>query len=269
MILIDAGQMEQVLVNLAVNARDAMSNGGKLTVETVNVTLVEASARQFPDMAPGEYVRLSVIDTGIGMDEEVKSHLFEPFFTTKEPDKGTGLGLATCFGIITQAGGAIGVESEPGQGTAFLIYLPKVETENVGTTEAGGLEVMPRGVETILLVEDEPAVRRMGARVLERQGYTVLEATNGEDALRVAEEYSDQTIHLLLTDMVMPQMGGGELVERFRTQYPEVRILVTSGFPNEGSTLGGASDSGVPFLPKPFTPASLAHEVRRVLDRDL
>ena len=265
-ILIDPGQMEQVLVNMVVNARDAMPDGGKLTIETAIVTLDEASARRLADLAPGEYVRLSVTDTGIGMDAEVRAHLFEPFFTTKGPDKGTGLGLATCYGIITQAEGAILVRSEPGQGSTFDIYLPKAEAENVAEAEVGDSEELLSGTETVLLVEDEPSVRRLGIAVLERQGYNVLEAANGEDALSIAEEYGGQRIQLLLTDLVMPQMGGRALAGRLHDQFPGIRVLFTSGFPDEGATPGDVSDTSVSFLPKPFTPGSLARQVRQVLD---
>ncbi|MCH7705725.1 MAG: PAS domain S-box protein [Chloroflexi bacterium] len=265
-ILIDPGQMEQVLVNMVVNARDAMPDGGKLTIETAIVTLDEASARRLADLAPGEYVRLSVTDTGIGMDAEVRAHLFEPFFTTKGPDKGTGLGLATCYGIITQAEGAILVRSEPGQGSTFDIYLPKAEAENVAEAEVGDSEELLSGTETVLLVEDEPSVRRLGIAVLERQGYNVLEAANGEDALSIAEEYGGQRIQLLLTDLVMPQMGGRALAGRLHDRFPGIRVLFTSGFQDECATLGDTLDTSVSFLPKPFTPGSLARQVRRVLD---
>jgi CheY-like chemotaxis protein len=200
------------------------------------------------------------------MDESVRSHLFEPFFTTKEPAKGTGLGLATCYGIVNQAGGAINVESEPGQGTTFRICLPRAEVADISEGETDDSEALPRGTETLLLVEDEPAVRRLGARVLEHQGYTVLEAANGGEALRISEDYGVQRIQLLLTDMVMPQMGGRALADRLRLQSPGINVLFTSGFPSEGVSQHYASDARTPFLPKPYTPDSLAREVRRVLD---
>ncbi|MEE9261580.1 MAG: ATP-binding protein, partial [Dehalococcoidia bacterium] len=202
---VEPGQMEQVLVNMAVNARDAMPDGGKLTIQTANVTLDLDSARGFADLAPGQYVKLSISDTGIGMDEEVKSHLFEPFFTTKEPGKGTGLGLATCYGIVKASGGDILVQSESGHGSTFDIYLPRVEEAAAQVVEEADGDEVPRGTETVLLVEDEPSVRLLAAEVLRLQGYTVLEAGDGEEAMRVAQEHGEKEIHLLLTDIIMPR----------------------------------------------------------------
>ncbi|MGH2542269.1 MAG: ATP-binding protein, partial [Ardenticatenaceae bacterium] len=217
MVEIDPGQMEQVLMNLVVNARDAMPTGGKITIETANVTLDAEYARRTPDVTPGEYVALTVSDTGTGMTEEVKAKIFEPFFTTKEDGKGTGLGLATCYGIAKQNGGHIAAYSELGHGTTFKVYLPRIEGEaNASAPVRNDAGEMPRGTETVLLVEDEQAVRELGARVLQEQGYAVIEASNGVEALQFVEEHPELQIDLLLTDVVMPQMGGRELSERLR-----------------------------------------------------
>jgi two-component system, cell cycle sensor histidine kinase and response regulator CckA len=208
LVKVDPGQVEQVLMNLVVNARDAMPEGGKVTIETNNVSLDAKHARQHAEASPGRYVTLSVSDTGIGITEEVKAHLFEPFFTTKEKGKGTGLGLATCYGIVKQSSGYIEVNSEPGRGTTFIIYLPR--TEEQAKPEPGNLEngQIPRGPETVLLAEDEPAVRTMVATILQRQGYRVLQAANGDEALRLAQLHAEEEIHVLMTDVVMPQMGA-------------------------------------------------------------
>jgi len=264
---VDPDQIEQVVVNLAVNARDAMPEGGKLTLEAINVTLDEAHARQHSGVTPGEYVMLAVSDTGAGMTEEVKAHLFEPFFTTKEVGKGTGLGLATCYGIVKQSGGNIWVHSEPGQGTTFRIYLPRVEEEGEALPKRDKKGYLPRGTETVLLVEDEPSVRDVAARTLREQGYTVLEAATGDEALRVASEHGGKTIHLLLTDVVMPQMGGKVLAGRLRANRPDIRVIFFSGYPSEAIAHYGVLDPGTAFLLKPFSPAVLARKAREVLDR--
>jgi len=205
---VDPGQIEQVIINLAVNARDAMPGGGRLTIETTNMKLDEEYARTHIDVAPGPYVMLSVSDTGCGMSPEIKEHIFEPFFTTKGEGRGTGLGLSTVYGIIKQMGGSILVYSEPGQGTTFKIYLPRVEEDFDWIEPQGNLLGSLQGFETILLAEDEEAVRRVAGAILRRNGYIVLETASGEEALRLVQEGNSNPIHLLLTDVVMPGMGG-------------------------------------------------------------
>lgn len=263
---VDPSQLEQVLINLAVNARDAMPKGGKLVLETSHVTLDQNYVRCQPGLVSGRYVMIAVSDTGAGMTNEVKAHLFEPFYTTKEKGKGVGLGLATCYGIIKQAGGFISVYSELGRGTTFKIYLPEVEEMAESRTKTEGPEIMPRGNETILLVEDEPLVRELALRVLQEQGYRVLTAQNGAHALRIAEEHQAEKIHLLLSDLVMPQMGGKELADQIKTKYPEIKILFTSGYTDEAIVHHGLHNPGIAFLGKPFTMQTLACKVREVLD---
>ena len=263
---VDPGQMEQVLVNMAVNARGAMPRGGKLTIETANVTLDEASARQFADLAPGRYVRLSVADTGVGMAEEVRSRVFEPFFTTKGVGEGTGLGLSICYGIVKQSHGEILVRSEPGKGATFEIYLPWVDEACAEAVESSEQDELLKGSEAVLVVEDEPSVRRLTADVLSRQGYTVLEATTGEEALRVARDYRSGEIDLLLTDVVMPQMGGRDLADRLGSRFPEMKVVFTSGYSGEIVMRHGVSDTDRSFLPKPFTLEMVARKVREALD---
>lgn len=267
LVRVDPGQIEQVVVNLAINARDAMPEGGKLTIETANVTLDEEYARQHPGVTPGGYVMLAISDTGGGITREVREHIFEPFFTTKELGKGTGLGLATCYGIVKQSGGNIWVYSEPGQGTTFKIYLPRVEEEGDTLTKHDKEGYPPKGTETVLLVEDESSVRKVTACTLREQGYTVLEAGNGEEALLLARGLAGEKIHLLLTDVVMPQMGGRVLAERLRGEHPDTKVLFFSGYPGEGIVHHGVLAPGAAFLQKPFTPAGLAWKVREVLDR--
>jgi two-component system cell cycle sensor histidine kinase/response regulator CckA len=262
----DPGQIEQVLVNLVVNARDAMPGGGTLTLETANVTMDEEYALRYPGARPGEYVMLTVSDTGTGMSEEVKSHLFEPFFTTKDPGKGTGLGLATVYGIVKQHNGNIYVDSEPGGGSSFRVYLPLVEVDSERLPRRDAEGYLPLGSETVLTVEDEASVRSITARVLTELGYRVLEAANGEDALRVAQKH-DGPIHLLVTDVVMPQMGGGELAGRMATMRPEVKVLFVSGYTDEAIVRAGILNRRAAFLQKPFTTAALARKVRETLDR--
>jgi nitrogen-specific signal transduction histidine kinase len=264
---VDPGQFEQVLVNLVVNARDAMSNGGKLILETSNVTLIEDYVHQHAGMVPGKYVRVVVSDNGIGMTDEVKAHLFEPFFTTKEKGQGTGLGLATCYGIIKQSNGHILVYSEQGQGTTFKIYLPRIDEEPGSLPRRDEVGYLPKGNERVLLVEDEPLVRNLAARILRNQGYTLLEATNGGEAIRVAHEHAREEIHLLLTDIVMPQMGGKELAERLRVIRPSIKVLFTSGYTDNTIVQHGLLDPDIAFLEKPFSPAALVRKVREVLDR--
>ena len=261
----DPSQLEQVIINLAVNARDAMPNGGKLVIKTASVTLDERYTRHHLDVKPGMYVQMMVSDTGVGMDATVIQHLFEPFFTTKEPGKGTGLGLAMAYGIIKQHDGHIDVWSEPGHGSTFTLYLPYLEHTSVMPVAKKATEHLLRGSETILLVEDEPLVRFMSARVLNDQGYTVLEASNGEEALRIARSHP-YTPHLLLTDLVMPQMDGMDLAEQLRKLFPNLKVLFTSGY-SSNTVLWKAQEVSVDFLPKPFLPSTLTHKVREVLDR--
>ena len=260
----DPGQIQQVLANLVVNARDAMPQGGRLTVETRNVTLDAGYAARHPDVVPGDYVMLAVTDTGQGMAPEVAARVFEPFFTTKRSGIGTGLGLATCYGIATQAGGSIRVRSEPGHGTTFQLYLPRVN-RTADAAPANQPEAAVGGVERILLVEDEDNVRKIAARTLRDAGYTVLEANNGEDALLVAADRLD-SIDLVVTDVVMPQMGGRDLAERLLALRPDLKILFTSGYTEDGIVHRGVLDRGVALLPKPNARASVTRRVRSMLD---
>jgi signal transduction histidine kinase len=261
----DPGQIEQVIMNLAVNARDAMPRGGRITATTANVLVREASAKDLPGLAPGEYVMLAIADTGTGMTDEVKAHLFEPFFTTKPAGKGTGLGLATCFGIIQQASAHIRVESELGKGTAFKIYFPRVREPLAETHAAEAAAPVRGGTETVLLVEDEAVVREFARIALREQGYTVIEAGNGEEGLRVAREHAGK-IHLLLSDLVMPVMGGKELAETLRSSHPQTRVIFTSGYSQESLGTPNRQGPGIPFLQKPYGTATLARLVRAVLD---
>jgi signal transduction histidine kinase len=263
----DSGYIGQVLMNLAVNARDAMPNGGKLSIATNNVTLDETYARAHTGVIPGDYVMLSVSDTGTGMTDEVKAHLFEAFFTTKPTGKGTGLGLATCQTIVQQSGGHIGVCSEVGKGTTFKVYFPRVEQPldaASGPIQSGPL---PRGTETLLVVEDDPSVRELARRVLEAQGYEVLPASNGQDALQVARDHKGAPIRLVVTDVIMPLMGGKAMAGRLRASYPGLKMLFTSGYTDDAITLHGVLEPGVEFLAKPYTPATLARKVREMLDQ--
>ena len=260
----DVGQLEQVLMNLAVNARDAMPTGGRLTVETANVEHDPEYARDREAAAVRQFAMLAVSDTGCGMDEATKARIFEPFFTTKEPGKGTGLGLATVYGIVKQAGGFIWVYSEPGQGTSFKIYLPEVDSTAERTTAVAGARA-PRGTETVLLVEDAAAVRAVTKQALERQGYVVLEAPDGEAALRLAQQHRGP-IHLLLTDVVMPRVSGRELAERLTQVRPDMKVLYASGYTDDSVVRHGILELGTAYLQKPFSPESLARKVRDVLD---
>lgn len=261
----DPGQIEQIVMNLAVNARDAMPTGGRLTVATCNVSIGKGSRREMMVLEEGEYVLLTVKDTGHGMDEETQSHIFEPFFTTKDKGKGTGLGLSTVYGIVKQSGGAIGVDSRVGRGTTFKIYFPRVD----GVAESGAAAVSNgksvQGRETILLVEDEPAVRGLVHETLRLQGYTVLEARHGIEALLAGTKHLG-TIHLLLTDVVMPQMSGPEVAEKLLTVRPDMKVLYMSGYPDHPVFSQGGIKRDTAFLQKPFTPTALAEKVREVLD---
>jgi PAS domain S-box-containing protein len=260
----DRGQIDQILMNLAVNARDAMPRGGKLTIESRNVDLEYRYARENFQIEPGPYVMLAVSDTGTGMDAETRARIFEPFFTTKEKGRGTGLGLSTVYGIVKQSGGYIWVDTEPGLGAGVKIYLPRVDLE-VSRIQPTDLPRSLSGKETILLVEDEEAVRRLTSSVLSRHGYTVLEACNGEEAMRIAAE-GDGGIDLVLTDGVMPGMAVGDLVAGIRSARPQATILVMSGYTGEAIIRRGILELDIPFLEKPFTSTALLRKVRDVLD---
>ncbi len=260
----DRGQIEQVLTNLVVNARDAMPAGGSVALQTRRESLDAADVRAYPGFAPGGYAMLSVSDTGSGMSDEVKAHLFEPFFTTKAPGKGTGLGMATSYGIVKRFGGHITVYSEVGRGTNVQVLLPAAGEEAPGAERAGG-DALPRGGETVLLVEDDAAVRAVSARVLRAHGYEVFEATDAEDALRVLEATGGR-VHLLLTDIVLPTASGEVLAERVLRLSPGVRAVFASGYPEAQAFSGRARPPGSEFLQKPLTATALLTAIRRVLD---
>jgi PAS domain S-box-containing protein len=262
---IDPGQLDQILINLAVNARDAMLDGGKLTIETANVVLDHAYCRQHSSVAPGPYVRLTITDTGVGMNAEVKRHLFEPFFTTKEVGRGTGLGLATVYGAVKQHGGHIEVHSEPGQGASFEIYLPVVD-ELVEKTSAEGSPRDVRGPEGLLLVEDDNAIRALAETFLNGLGYTVHAFASGNDALAALHALPD-SIALLVTDMVMPGINGRALADQCRQIRPGLKVLFTSGYTQDAVFQRGMLDHSIDFLPKPYSPDDLARRVREALDR--
>jgi CheY-like chemotaxis protein len=253
---------------LAVNARDAMVLGGRLTLETANVELDEVQCRAHPDMKPGGYVRLTVCDTGSGMDEETMSHVFEPFYTTKAPGKGTGLGLSTVYGIIKQSGGSIGVRSQPGQGSVFEVYLPRVaQPASLIPSPAQVVSSSTEGRETILVVEDEESLRSLAARVLGELGYTVFSAGTALEALELLGA-NGGSVDLLLSDVVLPGgMRGNELAEVLESFRPDVRVLYMSGYSRNAVVHAGRLDEGVNFLEKPFTPEALARMVRQVLDQ--
>lgn len=265
-VVADAGQMNQVLLNLAVNARDAMPAGGKLIIETSNTELDASYVDRHPGVAAGRYVLLTVTDNGAGMDQQTLQRVFEPFFTTKEQGRGTGLGLSTAYGIVKQNGGFISVYSEPGRGTTFRIYLPATADGPAVEKEAEPVVTVPGGSETILLVEDQPEVRTLAAKVLTSYGYRVLEGSHGEDALLVAKLHPEP-IHLLLTDVIMPGMTGRELAERLKPLKPGIKVLYMSGYSGNAITYQGLLDPGLDYVPKPFTALSLAGKVREVLAR--
>ncbi|HET9986260.1 MAG TPA: ATP-binding protein [Longimicrobiales bacterium] len=260
----DPGQLEQVLMNLVVNARDAMPDGGRLTIETANVDLDEVHAPLHWDAKPGPYVMLAVSDTGCGMDEHTQAHLFEPFFTTKEKGKGTGLGLSTAYGIVKQSGGYISVYSEPDHGTVFKVYLPRADAAAQRVPRADPRGAVTRGCETVLLADDEAPVRAMVRRILERAGYTVLEATTGAEALQLSDA-AGPAVDLLLTDMVMPDMNGRELAARFHARHPGAATIFMSGYTEDSVLRQGELDPGVVFIEKPFTPQALSAKVREAL----
>ncbi len=262
----DPGQIEQAILNLAVNAKDAMLSGGKLTIETANVKLDENYARSRIGVTPGDYVMLSMSDTGVGMAPETKERIFEPFFTTKEKGKGTGLGLSTVYGIVQQSGGNIWVYSEPGLGTTFKIYLPRIEEGTESLRPAAISTKCLQGSETILLVEDEEMVRKLACTVLEKNGYTVLEASNGDEALDVVQGRNGNPIHLVVTDVVMPGMSGRQLADRLVSLRPEIKILYMSGYTDDAIVHHGVLDPGIAYIQKPFTPDALASKVRDILD---
>ncbi|MBI2061514.1 MAG: PAS domain S-box protein [Nitrospirae bacterium] len=261
----DAGQVEQVVMNLVVNARDAMPQGGKLSIEARNMTLDSAYAAEHAGVRAGRYVMLAISDTGVGMTREVQSHLFEPFFTTKERGKGTGLGLSIVYGIVNQYGGHIGVYSEPGRGTTFKLFWPEVSADQPASAPMRAGERRQTGEETILLVEDEHRVRGLAKEILERHGYRIIEASGPAEALSLAGDHSGE-IHLLLTDVVMPQMNGRELAGRLAVDRPAMRILYMSGYTDDSIVQQGVLAAGTPFLQKPFTAAGLTAKVREVLD---
>jgi two-component system, cell cycle sensor histidine kinase and response regulator CckA len=262
----DHGQIEQIVVNLAINARDAMPTGGTLTIETSNVQLDHDYAHRHISVSPGRYVMLAVSDTGTGMDEETQAQIFEPFFSTKAPGRGTGLGLATCYGIVKQHGGNIWPYSEPGHGSTFKIYLPQVEAPAEQFVSPAVADDLPRGTETVLLAEDEPSVRMLAARVLRSQGYTVVEAENGDAALQLARTWQGAPLDLLLTDVVMPRMSGKKLAGLIQELFPASAVLFISGYTDNAIVHHGQLDPGIIFLQKPFSPAALARKVREVLD---
>ncbi len=264
----DPGQIEQVLLNLTVNARDAMPSGGRLTIETSNRVIQKASIRNHGDIPPGRYVVLSVSDTGVGMTSEVKDRIFEPFFTTKEKGKGTGLGLSTVYGIVKQSGGDIRVESEVGKGTTFQIYFPQVEGPSEVEKEALAEMDLPSGNETILVVEDEEDVRKLAVKILGRQGFDALEASNAGEALLICEQWQEP-IHLILIDVVMPQMSGPQLVNRLQRYRQGFEVLYMSGHPDDTVLHHGILKKGVNYIQKPFTAEELVRKVREVLNRSM
>ncbi|MFP4255906.1 MAG: PAS domain S-box protein, partial [Desulfobacterales bacterium] len=265
-IKMDPSQLDQVMANLAVNARDAISDVGKMTIETKNVVIDDDYCRQYSGFVPGEYVLLAVSDNGCGMKKDVQDNLFEPFFTTKDFGKGTGLGLATIYGIVKQNSGFINVYSEPGAGTTFKIYLPRCEQSGL-SPDKGSVAQIPAGSETVLIVEDEPAILQMGKNMLEKLGYTVLAAGKPNDALELIEEY-DGKIHLLITDVVMPEMNGRDLAAKLSVGIPRLKTLFMSGYTEDVIAHHGVLDKGVQFIQKPFSIQDLAVKVRQAIAQE-
>ncbi len=261
----DPGQIERVLVNLILNAKDAMPLGGQITIETANVALDAGYAHRHPDVAPGEYVMLRVTDTGTGIDPAIQAHIFDPFFTTKEPGKGTGLGLSTVYGIVKQSGGDVSVESKVGEGTTFRVYLPRLSEAMEPAAPAAQTFSMSRGTETVLLVEDQTGVRELARDILVLQGYTVLECADGSEALERSANYS-APIHLLLTDVVMPGMAGPELAQRILQMRRGIKVLYMTGYAEDALGRGRTVDREARLLQKPFTPQALTSEVRAALN---
>jgi CheY-like chemotaxis protein len=261
----DPGQIEQIIMNLVLNARDAMRHGGKLTIETANAELDTGWVAQHGEAAEGRYVMLAISDTGVGMDPTVQAHLFEPFFTTKERGHGTGLGLATVYGIVKQSGGSIFVYSEPGRGTVFKIFLPRTEQLADSSAAPGPAPQALAGTETILLVEDQSDVRAVTRNTLARHGYNVLEAESGAAALSILENQHCE-VQLLLTDVVMPGMSGRELAEQLVARRPGLRVLYTSGYTDDTIVHHGVLEPGVAFIQKPFAPNVLLQAIRKILD---
>lgn len=264
-VVVDSSQLSQILMNLALNARDAMARGGRLTITTDNISLDAEYTQQHVDFTPGDYVLLSVSDTGAGMSEQIKQHIFEPFFTTKETGQGTGLGLAVVYGIVKQSGGNIEFASHEDAGTTFKIYLPRVEERVDGQERTDTSPEMATGTETILLVEDEEQVRKLSCRILEACGYKVIEARNGLEALGICGG-GDCQFDLLVTDVVMPQMGGSELAEKLKSKLPNLKILFTSGYTDEAVIRHGVIVGNTNFIQKPFAPDDLANKIRKILD---
>jgi PAS domain S-box-containing protein len=262
---VDPGQFQQILMNLVVNARDSMPDGGKIVIETANVDLDAGYCAVHPYVKPGRFVMVAVSDTGKGMSEEVKAHIFEPFFTTKKRGSGTGLGLATTYGAVHQAGGSIEVYSEVGIGTTLRIYFPRIEEEAVKPEKVDRLTDLPGGTETVLVVEDEDTLRTLCERILGDLGYQVMPARNGAEAIALAHAFADR-IDLLLADVVMPGMSGSELATQLVLEYPELKVLFMSGYPDDAIGKHGVLDEGMSFIGKPYTPSALARKVREVLD---
>jgi PAS domain S-box-containing protein len=261
----DPSQVEQILVNLIVNARDAMPRGGRITIKTANAELATSYAQRREEVEPGEYVMLAVSDTGIGMDQDTQARIFEPFFTTKGPDQGTGLGLSTVFGIVKQMGGHIFVYSEPGQGTSFKVYLPRAGAHQPAYLVDPQQRDRSRNREAVLVVEDDDSVRALARRVLESRGYRVWLASSPEEALDILRDYGTE-MSLLVTDVVLPTMSGHDLVEHVAREWPRVRVLFMSGYTSADVIRQGSVESDQPFLEKPFTPEAFAHKVREILD---
>jgi two-component system, cell cycle sensor histidine kinase and response regulator CckA len=259
----DPVQIQQILMNLAVNARDAMPQGGKLIIETTNVDLDDSYISEHPEIKKGSYVRLAISDTGIGMDKETQARIFEPFFTTKAQGEGTGLGLSTVYGIVRQSGGYIWTYSEPGKGTTFKIYLPCADSSADAEDEIGSRQEL-KGYETVLVVEDDAFVRKFVCRILHLRGYTVLDAANGEAALAIVRGYAGN-IHMVITDVVMPGMSGKELIAQLEQMRPGIKTLYVSGYTDKAIVHHGILDSNIAFLQKPFTTEHLMQKIHEVI----